>query len=184
MKTLIKKVLKILGVKRLSKLVILERRGLIVGKNFKMLEECIIDDSHCWHIEIGDDVTLAPRVHILAHDASTKTHLNYTKIRNVFIGNRVFIGAGSIVLPGSKIGDDVIIGAGSVVKGVVPNDSVFAGNPAKFICSTTVYMEKNKDKMKPENTFGDEFTLRKNINTAKKQKMKKMVEANQIGFVI
>jgi maltose O-acetyltransferase len=55
-------------------------QGLVVGKNFSMFSDVIIDYSHVWHIEIGDDVTLAPRVHILAHDASTKKYLNYTRI--------------------------------------------------------------------------------------------------------
>ena len=40
---------------------------------------------------IGDNVTLAPSVHILAHDASTKRELDYTKIGKVVIGNNVFI---------------------------------------------------------------------------------------------
>ena len=64
----------------------LKKAGLKVGKNFSMQEKCIIDKSHCWLITIGDDVTLAPRVHILAHDASTKRHLDYTKIGLVNIG--------------------------------------------------------------------------------------------------
>ena len=42
-------------------------------------------------------MTLAPRVHILAHDASTKNYLNFTKIGRVNIGNNVFIGAESVV---------------------------------------------------------------------------------------
>jgi len=49
--------------------------GMKIGKNFKRMQGCAFDISHCWHIEIGDDVTLAPRVQILAHDASTKTYL-------------------------------------------------------------------------------------------------------------
>ena len=52
----------------------LVNRGLKVGKNFSRMNQAIIDDSHTWLIEIGDDVTLAPRVHILAHDASTKPY--------------------------------------------------------------------------------------------------------------
>lgn len=40
--------------------------GLKVGKNFSRQEKTLIDQSHCWLITIGDDVTLAPRVHILA----------------------------------------------------------------------------------------------------------------------
>ena len=42
--------------------------GLKVGKNFQRNEGVIIDPSHCWLIEIGDNVIMAPRVHILAHD--------------------------------------------------------------------------------------------------------------------
>ena len=50
--------------------------GLQVGRNFKRLHGTILDPGHCWLLEIGDDVTLAPRVHILCHDASTKQFLN------------------------------------------------------------------------------------------------------------
>ena len=51
--------------------------GMKVGKNFGRLHGVILDPSHCWLIEIGDDVTMAPRVHVLCHDASTKVHLGY-----------------------------------------------------------------------------------------------------------
>ena len=54
--------------------------GMTVGKNFKRLNGVILDPSHCWLIEIGDNVTMAPRVHILCYDASTKQFLEYTKI--------------------------------------------------------------------------------------------------------
>jgi acetyltransferase-like isoleucine patch superfamily enzyme len=56
----------------------------------KIQGEVIIDYSHYWHITIGENVTIAPRVHILAHDASTKLHLGYTKIGKVDIGNNNF----------------------------------------------------------------------------------------------
>jgi acetyltransferase-like isoleucine patch superfamily enzyme len=49
------------------------------------------------------------------------------------IGDDVFIGANSIILKGVEIGDRVIIGAGSVVTKNIPNDEVWAGNPAKKI---------------------------------------------------
>ena len=64
--------------------------GMIVGNNFKRLNGVILDPAHCWLIEIGDNVTMAPRVHVLCHDASTKQFLNYTKIGRVTIGNNVF----------------------------------------------------------------------------------------------
>ncbi len=129
------------------------KRGLRVGKNFNRMGGVIIDPYHCYHITIGDNVTLAPRVHILAHDASTWHFLGKTRAANVVIGNDVFVGAGSIILPGVHIGNRVVIGAGSVVTKDIPDDSVAVGNPAIVICSLDDYLIKEKQRMCPENTF-------------------------------
>ena len=67
--------------------------GLTVGKDFKCLGGVIIDPGHASLITIGDNVTIAPNVHILAHDASTRRTLGYTMLGKVEIGNDVFIGA-------------------------------------------------------------------------------------------
>ena len=128
-------------------------RGLRIGKKFHRMEGVIIDPSHCYHITIGDNVTLAPRVHVLAHDSSTYMFLGKTRAANVTIGNNVFVGAGSIILPGVHIGNRVIIGAGSIVTKDIPDNSVAVGNPAKVICAIDEYLEKEKEKMHPENTF-------------------------------
>jgi len=129
------------------------KRGLKVGKNFKRMGGVIIDPSHCYHITIGDSVTLAPRVHILAHDSSFGLFTGKTRAANVTIGNQVFIGAGTIVLPGVHIGNRVVIGAGSIVTKDIPDNSVAVGNPAKVICSLDDYIAKEQAKMCPENTF-------------------------------
>ena len=91
---------------------VLLKRGLTVGNNFSMQSSVTIDPCHCWLVSIGDNVTIAPHVQILAHDASTKGYLGYTKIGRVVIGSNVFIGAGTIILPSITIGNNVIIGAG------------------------------------------------------------------------
>ena len=137
--------------------------GMKVGKNFNRLHGTILDPSHCWLIEIGDDVTLAPRVHVLCHDASTKTFMNYTKIGNVTIGNRVFIGAESVVLPGVTIGDDVVIGANSTVTHDIPSNSVAVGSPARVICTLEEYIQKEKERMKSAPVYDESYTLRKDI---------------------
>jgi maltose O-acetyltransferase len=136
------------------------RRGLVVGTGFTKMGGVIIDPSHCWHITIGDHVTLAPRVHILAHDASTKFFLGYTRVESTRIGNNVFIGAGAIVLPGVTIGNNVVIGAGSVVSQDIPDDSVAVGNPARVVKALSTYLEENKQKMTSGTVFGEKFTLR------------------------
>ena len=156
--------------------------GMKVGKNFGRLNGVILDPSHCWLIEIGDDVTLAPRVHILCHDASTKTFLNYTKIGKVKIGNRVFIGAESVVLPNVIIGDDVIIGANSTITKSIPSGYVVAGNPAKIIGKTEDYIKKQKENMKSAPCYDESYTLRGDLTEAKKDKMKEELEG-KIGYI-
>lgn len=56
-----------------------------------------------------------------------------TQCSPINIGNDVFIGANSIILKGVTIGDKAIIGAGSIVTKSIPENQVWAGNPAKFI---------------------------------------------------
>lgn len=53
--------------------------------------------------------------------------------KRVNIGKNVWIGSGSIILPGVSIGDNAIIGAGSVVTRNIPENSIAVGNPAKVI---------------------------------------------------
>jgi maltose O-acetyltransferase len=163
---------KMKGEQDLDKLI---RRGLVVGTGFTKMGGVIIDPSHCWHITIGDNVTLAPRVHILAHDASTKVFLGYTRVENTKIGNNVFIGAGAIILPGVTIGNNVVIGAGSVVSQDIPDDSVAVGNPARVVKALSAYLEENKQRMSSETVFGEKFTLR-NEGFAEEER-KTLVEA-------
>lgn len=156
--------------------------GMKVGQNFGRLNGVILDPSHCWLIEIGDNVTMAPRVHILCHDASTKVHLGYTKIGRVTIGDRVFIGAESVVLPGVTIGDDVIIGANSTVTHDIPAGSVAVGSPARVICSTQEYLAKEKARMASAPCYGEEYTLRQNVPMDMRMKQKNELEG-KIGYI-
>ncbi len=156
--------------------------GMKVGKNFARLNGVILDPGHCWLIEIGDNVTMAPRVHILCHDASTKHFLNYTKIGRVTIGNNVFIGAESVVLPNVAIGDNVIIGANSTVTKDVPSNSVVAGSPARIICTLDEYLEKERKRMQSAPCYGEEYTLRKNVSMEKRKEQKDAL-TGKIGYI-
>ena len=158
--------------------------GLTVGANFKRNEHCIIDQSHCWLIKIGDNVTLAPNVHILAHDASMWFETGYTRIASVNIGNNVFIGAGSIILPGVNIGNNVVIGAGSIVTKSIEDNTVVAGNPAKRISSYEEFINKSKELISISPCFDETYTLRnKNFSAEQKQQMKREIEKSSVGFV-
>ncbi len=159
------------------------KMGLRVGKNFNRLVGVILDPAHCWLIEIGDNVTMAPRVHILAHDASTKNLLGYAVIGRVFIGNNVFIGAETVVLPNVSIGDNVIIGANSTVTKDLESGYVYAGSPARKICTTEAFVEKNKRLMATNPCYDDSFTTRQNVSDEKKEQMRQELKGRK-GFVI
>lgn len=157
--------------------------GMKVGKDFGRLNGVILDPSHCWLIEIGDHVTMAPRVHILCHDASTKDFLNYTKIGRVTIGDHVFIGAESVVLPGVTIGSNVVIGANSTVTHDIPDNSVAVGSPARVLCSLEEYLGKEKKRMNSAHCYGEDFTLRQNVSMEKRMQQKSDLERG-IGYIV
>lgn len=162
----------------------LVKLGLTVGKNFSRQEKTLIDQSHCWLITIGDDVTLVPRVHILAYDASTKPAVGYTRIGLVDIGNNVFIGASTTVLPGVKIGDNVVIGAGSIVSRDIPSNSVAAGNPARVICTYGEFVQRKTKELESVACYEEEYTLRNpNFTENMKHEMKEALSKGRIGYV-
>lgn len=158
------------------------KMGLVIGKNFKRMTGTTLDPSHCWLITIGDDVTLAPRVQILAHDASTCIYTGYAKIGRVNIGDRVFVGANTVILPNVDIGDDVIIGAGSVVTNSIPSGMVCAGNPAHVVCTTADFIAKHRGLINERPVWDDAYTLRKSIDAKKKAEQKSAL-ADGIGYV-
>ena len=156
--------------------------GMKVGENFIRLHGVILDPGHCWLIEIGNNVTMAPRVHILCHDASTKGFLGYTKIGRVSIGDNVFIGAESVVLPGVNIGSNVIIGANSTVTHNVPDGVVVAGSPARVVCTLEEYLAKERTHMETAPCYGEEYTLRKNVSMEKRMEQKSALDG-KIGYI-
>ena len=157
--------------------------GFTAGKNFQYNSGYPIDANWPWLISVGDDVTLSSNVRILAHDASTVKVGAHTKIGIVKIGNNVFIGANSIVLCNTRIGDNVIVGAGSVVTHDIPSNSVYAGNPAKFVCSYDAFLQKHNKNLEIKPYFcehrWDEWA---NVSKGEQQKMKEKLET-KFGYV-
>lgn len=103
-----------------------------------------------WMISIGNKVTITNGVSILTHDGSTwlmddEKGRRYL-YRRVAIGNNIFIGINSIIMPGVKIEDNVIIAAGSIVTKSVPSGVIIAGNPAKIIGNFDTYQKEVLEK--------------------------------------
>ncbi|MEE9190532.1 MAG: acyltransferase, partial [Candidatus Neomarinimicrobiota bacterium] len=122
----------------------LKKMGVVIGENVTIRHGTIFDMSRPFLIEIGNNVRIAPNCHFFTHDASMNYHLNKTLIGKIRILDNSFIGAKSLVLPNVTIGPNSIIGAGSVVTKSIPEQTVFAGNPAKFICSLDDFLHKHK----------------------------------------
>ena len=117
-----------------------------------------IDGTDPSLVTIGDDVVISSDVRILTHDFSVaridralgalrgeviKTDQERAKVAGVFIGDNSFVGAFSLLMPGTVIGRDCIIGAGAVVRGRVPDGSIVVGNPGEVIRS--VYPDGTDD---------------------------------------
>lgn len=158
------------------------KAGMKVGKNFSRQEGCSFDYSHCWLITIGDNVGFGPNVNVLAHDASTRRFMGYTKIGRVTFGNNIHIGAKSVILPNVKIGNNVIIGSGSVVTKDIPDNSVVAGVPARVIVKMDEFVEKQNKLLDKTTLFDESWTIRKNVSDERKEKMREILKSG-IGFI-
>lgn len=123
--------------------------GIRIGENCYFCCELPIGRDSTL-LSFGDDCLVSVNVRFLMHDAApTTVSEGYTDILGeVKIGNRCFIGADSIIMPGVTLADYTVVGAGSVVTHSTKEPGlVIAGNPAKVICTVKEYLEKNKEKL-------------------------------------
>lgn len=119
------------------------------GKNISLGNDLYINFGctmlDCGQITIGNNTLLGPNVSLYSanHSLDAEERIAGALIpKPITIGNRVWIGGGSIILSGVTIGDDSVIGAGSVVTKDIPSGVVAAGNPCRVIRKIT-----DKDKI-------------------------------------
>ncbi len=95
-------------------------------------------------IHIGRHCVLSPTSMVLCHDASYYLFTGQYRVSKVWIGDHVFVGYRSMILPGVRIGSRVVIGAGSVVTHDIPANSLAVGSPARVIGSLEEYLERRE----------------------------------------
>lgn len=125
--------------------------GVSIGSGCKILANPIsVFGTEPWLIRIGNNVEITGSVSFVNHDGAVwlARHL-YDEYKDadifgsIVVGDNVFIGIRTIILPGVVIGDNVIIGAGSVVSKNLDSNSVYAGVPARKICTIDEYITKH-----------------------------------------
>lgn len=113
-------------------------------------EGCMIGKDH-WSTEpylitIGNHVQLTAGVRIHTHGGGNSVRMidpTFDCFGKVVIGDWVYIGSGSHIMPGVSIGNGALIAAGSVVTKSVAAGTVVGGNPARYICTVEEYYQKN-----------------------------------------
>ena len=109
-----------------------------VGKNFFANYNCTIIDVA--KVKIGDNCQMAPNVSIYTaghplHPVSRNSMYEYGI--SVTIGDNVWIGGNTVIMPGVHIGSNTVIGAGSGVTKDIPDWVVAVGNPCRVIRQIT-----------------------------------------------
>lgn len=129
----------------------------IIGDPIYISATVSFDGTDYGLITIGDKTVISSGVRVLTHDFSVSRMLyavgrlkadekEVSISSPVTIGSNVFVGARSIVMPGTVVEDNVVIGAGSVVRGKLEKNGIYIGNPAVKIRTIEEQLEKYDNK--------------------------------------
>ncbi len=115
--------------------------GLKIGKGSEIFTTSFSTEPFL--IEIGEHTVISNGTKFITHDGAVWTMEGRYPDIDVFgpikIGDNTFVGVDVIIMPNTVIGSNCIIGAGSVVRGLIPDNSIVIGNPAKVIMKTKMF---------------------------------------------
>ncbi|ALR31851.1 capsule biosynthesis protein CapG [Chryseobacterium sp. IHB B 17019] len=122
------------------------QNGLKLGKNV-VARNGVSFGSEPFLVEIGDDSRIGAGVTFVTHAGTTvniRKLEGYEEVRNfghIKVGKNCAIGSNSTILQNVEIGDNCILGANSVLSESMPEHTVYAGNPAKYVCEIEDYAD-------------------------------------------
>lgn len=169
---------------QLTEIDCLKEKGLVVGEHTIIHSPFCFDNIYPWLIEVGDYCLFSTEVKIIAHDSSTNRIHGVTKIGRVTIGDHVYLGQNVTVLCNVRIGDNVIVGAKSLVNHDLPSNGVYAGNPARFICSMEEFELKHNGNLEKYPVFENTWRYWKECATPTEQMEMKERLRDTFGYII
>lgn len=103
-------------------------------------------------VYLHNNICIGSNVLFVTHDAihimlnkKYKDQGVIEKVGCIEIMDNVFIGSGTQIMGDVRIGSNVIIGSGSLITKDIPDNSVYSGNPAKYICNFDDFVETRID---------------------------------------
>jgi len=122
---------------------VLHRRNIRVGKRSfpGFSANCYIQGRN--GIVIGHNLRMGPGVGLVSADHDPDDYDHWRPSDPIRIGDNVWIGMNSVVLPGVNIGSNVVIGANSVVVKDIPDNCIACGNPARKIADKGPYQGRD-----------------------------------------
>ena len=154
------------------------KEGAVIGKNVTAIDS-FIDTAFPWLIEIGDNTVLTG-TSVLAHDASMHPDTGYSRIGLTSIGRDCFIGYGSIIMPGVKIGDGAVIGAGAVITKDVPDGAIVVGNDRVLPRKKEEFIAVHKWKIQHCNVVLDKEVT----DAAEQAKIRERLRVLETGYAV
>ena len=161
----------------------LQERGLKIGINNIIHSPDCFDSLYPWLIEVGDNCMFSTEVKVLAHDSSTCFVTDSAKVGRVRIGSNVYLGFRTTVLCNVTIGDNVIVGANSLVNKDLASGGVYAGNPARYICSIEEYRRKQEALLEHAPKYGESWRYWANDASMEERFRMKDELANTCGYI-
>ncbi|CAA7390386.1 acyltransferase [Chryseobacterium fistulae] len=123
------------------------KKGLKVGKDVRFVEVPQFG-TEPFLIEIGDETTFSNNVRFINHDGGYNALHFFKKYEDVRafgrikIGKQCLIGADTTIMLGVEMEDNCVLGAGSILTTSMPKGTVYAGVPARFVCTIEEYGDK------------------------------------------
>lgn len=136
--------------KRIAPISFARSIGVKIGDGCRLIN--VDFGSEPWLVSLGSRVS-ASDTQFITHDGGVwvfrEEFPELDVLAPIAVGDNVFIGSRTILLPGAVVGNDVVIGAGSVVRGSIEPSTVVAGVPARKICTLQDYRNRVLSRGRP-----------------------------------